>query len=54
MKHLPVLLKETIQFLAPCPNENFIDATIGGGGHSLAILEKTKSKGKVLGIDWSL
>lgn len=54
MKHFPVLLKETIQFLAPCPNENFIDATIGGGGHSLAILEKTKSKGKVLGIDWSL
>ncbi|MDP3991198.1 MAG: 16S rRNA (cytosine(1402)-N(4))-methyltransferase RsmH [Candidatus Nealsonbacteria bacterium] len=51
--HIPVLKKEVIQYLDPKPNENFIDATIGNGGHSLAILEKTAPKGKVLGIDWS-
>ena len=32
-------------------NENFVDATIDGGGHTMAILEKNKPEGKVLGID---
>jgi 16S rRNA (cytosine1402-N4)-methyltransferase len=49
--HIPVLQKEVLQYLEPEPNENFIDCTIGGGGHSLAILEKTGSEGKVLGVD---
>lgn len=51
--HTPVLLKEVVEILNPKPNENFIDATIGGGGHSLAILEKTAPKGKILGVDWN-
>jgi len=51
--HIPVLQKEVIRYLDPQPNENFIDCTIGEGGHSFAILEKTAPKGKVLGIDWS-
>ncbi|MCD6429272.1 16S rRNA (cytosine(1402)-N(4))-methyltransferase RsmH [bacterium] len=49
--HLPVLQKEVIKYLDPQPNENFIDATLGEGGHALAILEKTKPNGKVLGIE---
>ena len=49
--HLPVLLKETIEILNPQPNENFIDATFGEGGHSLQILERNKPQGKVLGIE---
>lgn len=51
MAHLPVLQKEVLEYLDPKPNENFIDCTIGSGGHALAILEKTSPKGKVLGID---
>lgn len=51
MTHKPVLSKEVLKYLAPRPNENFIDATIGEGGHALAILEKNKPKGRVLGID---
>ncbi|MDD5760842.1 MAG: 16S rRNA (cytosine(1402)-N(4))-methyltransferase RsmH [Candidatus Pacebacteria bacterium] len=51
MPHIPVLLKEVIYYLDPKPNENFIDATIGEGGHTAAILEKNKPKGKVLGIE---
>ncbi len=51
MTHIPVLQKEVIQYLAPEPNENFIDGTIGEGGHTLALLEKNGPKGKVLGID---
>ena len=50
--HIPVLQKEVIKYLDPKTNENFIDCTIGGGGHALAILEKIKPKGKVLGVDW--
>ena len=51
MTHIPVLQKEVIQYLDPKPNENFIDATIGQGGHTFFILGKNKPKGKVLGID---
>lgn len=51
--HKSVLLKEVITYLSPQPNENFIDCTIGGGGQALAILNKTKPNGRLLGIDWS-
>ncbi len=51
--HIPVLQKEVIQYLDPKPNQNFIDCTIGEGGHSLAITERISPKGRVLGIDWS-
>lgn len=50
--HIPVLQKEVLQYLDPKPNENFIDATAGQGGHTFAILEKNGPKGKVLGIEW--
>ena len=49
--HIPVLLKETIEIINPKPGENLIDGTLGGGGHSEAILEKTLPDGKLLGID---
>ena len=41
MAHIPVLIKEVLDGLNPAPNQNFIDATIGDGGHASAILEKT-------------
>ena len=50
--HVPVLQKEVLEIFDPKPNQNFIDCTIGEGGHSLAILEKTAPEGKILGIDW--
>lgn len=49
--HTPVLLKEVIKYLNPKPGQNFVDATLGGGGYSKAILEKIKPGGKVLSID---
>lgn len=51
MVHISVLQKEVLQYLEPKPNENFIDCTIGEGGHTAAILEKTGHKGKILGIE---
>jgi len=53
MIHIPVLQKEIIEYLDPKPNENFIDCTFGGGGHTISILERIIPKGKVLGIDQS-
>lgn len=47
--HIPVLKKEALEYLDVKPGRNFIDCTMGEGGHSYAILEKG---GKVLGIEW--
>ncbi len=49
--HIPVLSKEIIEYLKPKSNQNFIDATLGDGGHSLTILEKIKPDGQLLAID---
>jgi 16S rRNA (cytosine1402-N4)-methyltransferase len=49
--HVPVLSKEVIEYLVPKSNENFIDCTIGGGGHAKEILKRTNPNGKLLGID---
>jgi 16S rRNA (cytosine1402-N4)-methyltransferase len=49
--HIPVLLKEVIDTIAPKSGENFIDGTIGGGSHAEAILRNTAPDGKLLGID---
>lgn len=46
--HISVLLKEVVDYLNILPGEKYIDATLGGGGHSLEIL---KNGGNVLGID---
>lgn len=49
--HTPVLLKEVLQYLDPKPGDTFVDATLGGGGYSKALLEAVGSKGTVLSID---
>ncbi len=46
--HLPVLLREVIEHLAPAPGKIFVDCTLGGGGHSEAFLQ---SGARVIGID---
>ncbi|MFN2515343.1 MAG: 16S rRNA (cytosine(1402)-N(4))-methyltransferase RsmH [Pyrinomonadaceae bacterium] len=48
--HRPVLLKETIHFLAPQRGGLFVDCTVGLGGHSEAILEAS-AETRVIGID---
>ncbi|MEK7203780.1 MAG: 16S rRNA (cytosine(1402)-N(4))-methyltransferase RsmH [Patescibacteria group bacterium] len=51
MEHIPVLLKEVLEYLKPSPGQRIIDATFNGGGHSSVILERIKPNGKVLGIE---
>jgi 16S rRNA (cytosine1402-N4)-methyltransferase len=48
--HRPVLLQETLKFLAPERGGLFVDCTVGLGGHSEAIL-KSSSDTRVLGMD---
>ncbi|MGH9425460.1 MAG: 16S rRNA (cytosine(1402)-N(4))-methyltransferase RsmH [Terriglobia bacterium] len=48
--HLPVLLEEVLNFLQPERGGLFVDATIGLGGHTKAILSAGKQT-EVLGID---
>jgi 16S rRNA (cytosine1402-N4)-methyltransferase len=37
--HVPVLLRETVAALQPAAGKIFLDGTVGGGGHTLALLE---------------
>lgn len=50
--HIPVLLQEVIGYFNPQPGQKFIDATVDGGGHALAVLERIVPNGKLLGIEW--
>src|SRR5438105_4611609 len=47
-KHIPVLLEEVVEALDIREGEKFIDATLGGGGHTGEIV---KHGGIVLGLD---
>lgn len=49
--HIPVLLKETIEYLNVQPNRNYVDCTLNGGGHAKEILKRNGPNGKVLGIE---
>jgi 16S rRNA (cytosine1402-N4)-methyltransferase len=49
--HLPVLVDEVIEMLAPAPGSLHIDATLGGGGHTERILEAASPDGRLLGLD---
>ena len=49
--HIPVLLNEVLEYLGPQPGQNFVDATLGGGGYSRAIINKVGKNGSVLSID---
>ena len=48
--HASVLLAETVELLAPMPGDVFVDATLGLGGHTRALLE-TEATLRVIGID---
>lgn len=48
--HIPVLLREVLEYLQPQPGQVFADGTLGGGGHSEAIL-RAMGDGALYGID---
>ena len=49
--HLPVMVAEVLQELRVRPGGRYVDATMGEGGHTEAILTACQPNGEVLGID---
>ncbi|HYM09686.1 MAG TPA: 16S rRNA (cytosine(1402)-N(4))-methyltransferase RsmH [Bryobacterales bacterium] len=50
MAHVPVLLRETIEWLNIRPDGTYIDCTLGAGGHARAIAERLTA-GRLIAID---
>jgi len=50
--HIPVLPCEVLEWLAPRADGLYIDATLGLGGHSSLILERSAPSGRVIGFEW--
>lgn len=49
--HAPVMLREVLAALNVRPGGRYVDGTVGGGGHALAIMEAASPGGLLLGID---
>lgn len=53
-KHISVMLQECIDGLNIKPDGIYVDCTLGGAGHSYAILQKLSQEGRLIGIDQDL
>jgi 16S rRNA (cytosine1402-N4)-methyltransferase len=51
LAHIAVLLEESVEALQVRRGGWYVDCTVGGGGHALAILERCAPEGRLLGID---
>ena len=49
--HIPVMVKEVIDYLDCLPGKTYVDATLGGGGHAQSILQAIGPDGFLIGID---
>jgi 16S rRNA (cytosine1402-N4)-methyltransferase len=49
--HVPVMLAEVLQWLAPRPGDVVVDGTLGGGGHTAALAEVVGRTGLVVALD---
>ncbi len=50
-QHIPVMLDEVVEWLAPKPGMVLVDGTLGGGGHTRALAEGLNDQGFVLALD---
>lgn len=49
--HIPALLEPTVEKLITDPDGVYVDCTMGGAGHTRAILDRLSSKGRLFGFD---
>ncbi len=50
-QHVPIMVGEILEALAPVPGERAVDATLGWGGHAQRLLERLTPGGRLLGLD---
>ncbi|MEO5989286.1 MAG: 16S rRNA (cytosine(1402)-N(4))-methyltransferase RsmH [Candidatus Eisenbacteria bacterium] len=50
-QHVPIMVEEVLEALAPVPGERGVDATLGWGGHAQRLLERLAPGGQLLGLD---
>lgn len=50
-RHVPVLLEETLFWLAPAPGQTWVDATVGAGGHAQRLAEVLGPTGCLIALD---
>jgi len=50
-RHVPVLEKEVVSWLAPEPGSAIFDGTLGGGGHARALLGRVQGRAQLLAVD---
>ena len=50
-EHVPVMLDEVVEAVAPRPGGCYVDCTFGRGGHARALLDRIGPAGRVLAID---
>ena len=50
-RHIPVLLPECLEHLNLKPQQTFVDATLGGAGHSFEVAQRIGCGGTLIGID---
>ena len=50
-RHIPVLLAECLEHLNLEPQHTFVDATLGGAGHSFEVARQLAPQGTLIGID---
>lgn len=50
-RHIPVLLTECLEYLNLQTHYTFVDATLGGAGHSLEVAKRIGSDSRLIGID---
>ena len=51
IEHVPVMTREVVAGLNVRPGGRYVDGTVGGGGHVLAVMEAASPGGSLLGID---
>lgn len=51
VEHIPVLLREAVELIAPRSGGVYVDGTLGAGGHAAEILNRSAPDGILIGLD---
>jgi 16S rRNA (cytosine1402-N4)-methyltransferase len=49
--HTPVMAEQVLEYLQPRAKGRYLDATLGLGGHTMAVLQQTLGAARILGLD---